>query len=105
MCACSHVWVCCWYGRATARLYALKACKQACALVTTPSLPPSSPFFPPHPSVPLSVLSQDVSYTISFSDEDTGIWDGKGLRFAPVSGEGSRGPSRASRVRGPGPRV
>lgn len=24
-----------------------------------------------------------MSYTISFSDEDTGIWDGKGLRFAP----------------------
>ena len=26
---------------------------------------------------------KDVSYTISFSDADTGIWDGKGLRFAP----------------------
>ena len=28
-------------------------------------------------------VKKDVSYTISFSDSDTGIWDGKNLRFAP----------------------
>jgi len=44
---------------------------------------------------------KDVSYAISFSDEDTGIWDGKGLLFAP-NGQMKLDLSRAGYNGGPG---